>query len=463
MKEADQSERMDRAVEFEASNEPTGPGLSASSKASMLFSETLVTMVVMAGCFYTEGSWWLLDSLSLMMRFSIEYLQQMEEISSELPRSPHTTERFEISHADKTSYVVIKEKCRLGSLDVGLGELRVQQLQTELTTLFDSVHYESSGASAPVPTSTQESFMGLTCEECGKCCKSKAGLVAHHRVHGNDSVGHFHTPGKLYPDAIVSYPIGCRSTESKSAEPTKLPSRPYTTKDGKVQRLLWSMGHGRIYTKGKRDCNDRQHLLKLLDKVTRAPLKGHRKTELTRYYLIPRLKYSLMLGNVHRNTFKRLDNCIRQSIRGWLRLPKDTPISYLHAGKQHGGLGIPSLSATIPMQRRVRMEKLLSTQCRVLRNVVNDSAFGKIVWDLSLPIRVHGSRVNTTEELVAACTIALTVAVYESWSLRLFLIDGLYFQNECFLGIQLRCNLLRTKVRSARHGHCGQTILCRRN
>ncbi|GAA50343.1 retrovirus-related Pol polyprotein from type-1 retrotransposable element R2 [Clonorchis sinensis] len=30
-------------------------------------------------------------------------------------------------------------------------------------------------------------------------------------------------------------------------------------------------------------------------------------------------------------------------------------------------------------------------------------------------------------------------------------------------GIQLRCNLLRTRVRSVRHGHGGQTILCRGN
>ncbi|GAA50686.1 endonuclease-reverse transcriptase [Clonorchis sinensis] len=83
------------------------------------------------------------------------------------------------------------------SLDASLGELRVQQLQTGLTTLFgfnvlvtfDNVHYKTSGASTPVPTSTQERFVGLTCEECGKWCKSKAGLVAHHRVHDNDSVG----------------------------------------------------------------------------------------------------------------------------------------------------------------------------------------------------------------------------------------------------------------------------------
>ncbi|GAA53687.1 endonuclease-reverse transcriptase [Clonorchis sinensis] len=39
-----------------------------------------------------------------------------------------------------------------------------------------------------VPTSTQERLVGRTCEECGKWCKSKAGLVAHNRVHDNDSV-----------------------------------------------------------------------------------------------------------------------------------------------------------------------------------------------------------------------------------------------------------------------------------
>ncbi|GAA48178.1 endonuclease-reverse transcriptase [Clonorchis sinensis] len=77
-------------------------------------------------------------------------------------------------------------------LDVRLGELRVQQLQTGLTTLFgfDNEHHEASGTSpSPVPTGTQERLVGFTCEECGKCCKSKAGLVVHHRARDNESFG----------------------------------------------------------------------------------------------------------------------------------------------------------------------------------------------------------------------------------------------------------------------------------
>ncbi|GAA54168.1 retrovirus-related Pol polyprotein from type-1 retrotransposable element R2 [Clonorchis sinensis] len=181
--------------------------------------------------------------------------------------------------------------------------------------------------------------------------------------------------------------------------------------------------------KGKGVFNHQQHLLKLLDEVTRAPLKPHQRMEITR------LTYSLAPGQVHRNTLKRLDNYIRQSIRGWLRLPKDT-------------------------------------LCRVLRNVVNDSAFGKIVRDLSLPIRAHGSCVNTKEELVAAWGDSLYNSV-DGRGLReldasplskRWLVSPERVPPRIFIrGIQLRCNLLRTRVRSARHGHGGQTILCRGN
>ncbi|GAA56546.1 retrovirus-related Pol polyprotein from type-1 retrotransposable element R2 [Clonorchis sinensis] len=112
------------------------------------------------------------------------------------------------------------------------------------------------------------------------------------------------------------------------------------------------------------------------------------------------------------------------------------------------------------------------TQCRVLRNVVNDSAFGKVVRDLSLPIRVHGSCVNTKEELVVAWGDSLHNSVdgrglrelvASPLSNRWLVFPERVFPRIFIRGIQLRCNLLRTRVRSARHGHGGQTILCRGN
>ncbi|GAA52320.1 retrovirus-related Pol polyprotein from type-1 retrotransposable element R2 [Clonorchis sinensis] len=132
----------------------------------------------------------------------------------------------------------------------------------------------------------------------------------------------------------------------------------------------------------------------------------------------------------------------------------------------------PITGEEVGRTRRVRMVKLLSTQCRVLRNVVNDSAFGKVVRDLSLPIRVHGSCVNTKEELVAAWGDSLHNSVdgrglrelvASPLSNRWLVFPERVFSRIFIRGIQLRCNLLRTRVRSARHGHGGQTILCRGN
>ncbi|KAG5451420.1 hypothetical protein CSKR_201426 [Clonorchis sinensis] len=48
------------------------------------------------------------------------------------------------------------------------------------------------------------------------------------------------------------------------------------------------------------------------------------------------------------------------------------------------------------------MEHIVSSHCRVLRKVTNDSSFSKVVRYLSLPIRVQGACVNTKEERVVA-------------------------------------------------------------
>ncbi|GAA54438.1 endonuclease-reverse transcriptase [Clonorchis sinensis] len=79
-----------------------------------------------------------------------------------------------------------------------------------------------------------------------------------------------------------------------------------------------------------------------------------------------------------------------------------------------------------------------SMPCRVLRNVVNDSAFEKIVRDLSLTIRVHGSCVNTKKELVAAWGDSLHNSV-DGRGLRELVASSLsnrwlVFQKGCFLG-----------------------------
>ncbi|GAA49193.1 retrovirus-related Pol polyprotein from type-1 retrotransposable element R2 [Clonorchis sinensis] len=81
-------------------------------------------------------------------------------------------------------------------------------------------------------------------------------------------------------------------------------------------------------------------------------------------------------------------------------------------------------------------------------------------------------RVNTKEELVAAWGDSLHNSVdgrglrelvASPLSNRWLVFPERVFSRIFIRGIQLRCNLLRTRVRSARHGHGGQTILCRGN
>ena len=48
-------------------------------------------------------------------------------------------------------------------------------------------------------------------------------------------------------------------------------------------------------------------------------------------------------------------------MRRWLDLPADTPVAYVHADIKSGGLEVPSLRWTIPMNRLNRLEQLRLT------------------------------------------------------------------------------------------------------
>ena len=43
-----------------------------------------------------------------------------------------------------------------------------------------------------------------------------------------------------------------------------------------------------------------------------------------------------------------MDKNIRGNVKKCLNMPKDIPISYIHANCKDGGLGIPSFTTTIP-------------------------------------------------------------------------------------------------------------------
>lgn len=85
-----------------------------------------------------------------------------------------------------------------------------------------------------------------------------------------------------------------------------------------------------------------------LENITKAPLKPQQRLELVRGHLIPRFAHGFVLGKISDDRLRMLDVQIRASIRSWLRLPKDVPVSYFHASVVDGGLGVPSVRAWVP-------------------------------------------------------------------------------------------------------------------
>ncbi|VDK41074.1 unnamed protein product, partial [Dibothriocephalus latus] len=105
----------------------------------------------------------------------------------------------------------------------------------------------------------------------------------------------------------------------------------------------------------------------MLTEITKAPLKPQQRMTLLKRHCVPKLLHELVLGAVHRATLKRLDVQLRQAVRRWLKLPTDTPVSFLHAAVRNGGLGVPCLSVLMPFAKRHRLDSVLSSREPVVR------------------------------------------------------------------------------------------------
>ncbi|VDP95901.1 unnamed protein product, partial [Trichobilharzia regenti] len=150
--------------------------------------------------------------------------------------------------------------------------------------------------------------------------------------------------------------------------------------------------------KGRISCDYLSILRGYTDNVTAAPLKPHQRVHIIRQTVVPRLQHILTLGVVHKKTLLALDRHIRLSIRSWLRLPKDTPVAYFYTPIRDGGLGIPHLSSMIPLHRRKRSEKLLSSSNPCIRWAATSPHFAPFLRIANLPIPIHHESTNSIEE-----------------------------------------------------------------
>jgi hypothetical protein len=98
-----------------------------------------------------------------------------------------------------------------------------------------------------------------------------------------------------------------------------------------------------------------ERLTLYLERLTRGPLKPQQRLVGLRSFLLPRLYHSIVLGKCNSRKLHLLDLQVRSAVRKWLRLPRDTPLAFFHANVRDGGLGVPSLSITVPALLRSRL------------------------------------------------------------------------------------------------------------
>lgn len=154
-----------------------------------------------------------------------------------------------------------------------------------------------------------------------------------------------------------------------------------------------------------------QKLNLMLSELSSAPPKPHQRCKILNIYLLPKLTHELVLGNVHRNTLKRIDVMVRTEVKWRLRLPKDCPPGYLHAKTEDGGLGISNTSSKIPLLQRTRLQNLLSHKEPIYRDVMNMKLFKTTAQSIGLPCRVGKEIISLVSEEKQALAKLLRTSV----------------------------------------------------
>ncbi|CAG0923611.1 unnamed protein product, partial [Notodromas monacha] len=114
-----------------------------------------------------------------------------------------------------------------------------------------------------------------------------------------------------------------------------------------------------------------EKLDEMLSNLKTAPLKPQQRLYILRHHLIPKLLHQLVLSPQTSGRLKIIDCKIRGAVRGWLTLPRDTPIGFFYASYQDGGLSISCLRNLIPCLQVSRFEKLKDVNEPDIQAVLN--------------------------------------------------------------------------------------------
>ena len=108
-----------------------------------------------------------------------------------------------------------------------------------------------------------------------------------------------------------------------------------------------------------------------IKRITASKLRPQQRMEALRNHIIPGMYHQLVLGHYTLGKLKALDVKVREAVRKWTHLPKDTPKAFFHANIRDGGMGVPALETCVPCLAWKRLRKVLTSQDEIMKELNN--------------------------------------------------------------------------------------------
>uniref|UniRef100_A0A3Q2QDV6 Reverse transcriptase domain-containing protein n=1 Tax=Fundulus heteroclitus TaxID=8078 RepID=A0A3Q2QDV6_FUNHE len=100
-------------------------------------------------------------------------------------------------------------------------------------------------------------------------------------------------------------------------------------------------------------------IAKMIDSISKVPLKPTQKLMILHTFAVPRVTYVADVGMAKSGSLRKADAILRTAVKKWLHLEPSTVDGLLYAHQKDGGLGLVKLENQIPLLQLRRLIELL--------------------------------------------------------------------------------------------------------
>ncbi|RWS26564.1 reverse transcriptase-like protein [Leptotrombidium deliense] len=119
-----------------------------------------------------------------------------------------------------------------------------------------------------------------------------------------------------------------------------------------------------------------------LGRIAAAPLKPAQKLYFIKVHYLPKMLFYITTGRLTRVALEYCDFYVRRTVKQVLNLPDWTPNAFFHVPVAKGGLGLPWISATVPMSLRKRLLRLKESTDKVVQEYSKTPEYERLLQQL---------------------------------------------------------------------------------